>query len=75
MFPDTATGSAATFLPAAGCRDNSGSAGNQGSFGYYWSSEAYSSSYGYYLNFTSFYVYPLRSGDYAVGFPVRCVRQ
>ena len=52
----------------------SGSLYDQGSYGYYWSSRAYSSSYiAYYLLFNSSYVGP--SSDYFryFGFSVRCV--
>jgi uncharacterized protein (TIGR02145 family) len=75
MFPNATDGSAATFLPVAGYRSTSGGVNSQGSSGYYWSSQAGSSSNGYSLGFHSSRVYPMGSNDYAYGFPVRCVRQ
>jgi uncharacterized protein (TIGR02145 family) len=63
-------------LPAAGYRNRSnGSVYGQGSFGYYWSSTAYSSSYGHHLYFNSSSVHPSSYDNYyATGFSVRCVR-
>lgn len=63
------------FLPASGCRINSsGSLGNVGSDGFYWSASAVNSNYGHGLYFNS--------GDWnwpcslrANGFPVRAVAE
>jgi uncharacterized protein (TIGR02145 family) len=63
------------FLPAASCRDTSGTVYGQGSFGNYWSSTAYSGTNGYGLYFTSANVNPSNGSLYAYGFSVRCVRQ
>jgi len=62
------------FLPAVGYR-YSNSLSSQGSGGYYWSSEQYGSSYGYYLNFDSSGSNP-SSSNYSktYGMNVRCVQ-
>ena len=62
------------FLPAAGGRSTGGSVSTQGTYGYYWSSTARSSTNGYSLGFYSTYVGPSGNSNYASGFGVRCVR-
>lgn len=66
------------FLPAAGARDYNEGSGTTatnvaGTSGYYWSIDAYDSSYGYYLSFRSglanYY-----SSDKTYGYSVRCVK-
>ena len=53
----------------------SGSVGNRGSSGVYWSSTAYSPSYAYYLDFYSSRVFPgTGASSKYVGRAVRCVR-
>ncbi len=66
----TVDGSA--FFPAAGFV-GSGSLDTVGSFGYYWSSTAYSSTDAYDLGFNSGYVDPSNNGSRYLGFSVRCV--
>jgi uncharacterized protein (TIGR02145 family) len=62
-------------LPAAGSRNlSNGSVSYQGSYGYYWSSTALSSSLGCHMRFDSSYVTPSTSYSYALGYSVRCVR-
>ncbi len=62
------------FLPAAGYRYYfTGSVYNQGSYGYYWSSTAYSGTLGHSLYFNDAYVGPVNYGSYAYGFAIRCV--
>jgi uncharacterized protein (TIGR02145 family) len=67
----------ALFLPAAGLRNYSaGELGNRGSFGYYWSSNAHSTS-GNYLSFYNEYAY---AGTYgytkrSFGYSIRCVAE
>jgi uncharacterized protein (TIGR02145 family) len=67
----------ALFLPAAGLRNYSGGElGNRGSFGYYWSSNAHSTS-GNYLSFYNGYAY---AGTYgyakrSFGYSIRCVAE
>ena len=51
----------------------SGSFNSGGSRGLYWSSTAYSSTYAYYLNFDSGYVYSADYGSRRSGYSVRCV--
>ncbi len=63
------------FLPAAGYRGAAGSVGFQGSYGYYWSSTAYSGWTDYNLNFSGANVYPSDDNYYAYGFSVRCVKE
>jgi uncharacterized protein (TIGR02145 family) len=76
MFPNTTIGDAATFLPAAGGRNNSsGQVFNQNSAGLYWSSTPLSTVGGEILTINSTSVYPLSNTNYAQGFSVRCVRQ
>ena len=64
------------FFPASGYRGNaSGACNGVGSYGYYWSSAAYSAAYAYNLYFTSGYVNPLYGRSRAYGFSVRPVRE
>ncbi|MDR1671542.1 MAG: hypothetical protein LBR57_03385 [Alistipes sp.] len=75
-FP--AGNSPGTLLPAAGFRSSiSGSAGFQGTDGYYWSSTVRDSTYGYILFFISSIVSTSNNSydSYAEGYAVRCVRQ
>ena len=63
------------YFPASGCRNfSSGSLGNVGSSGYYWSASPNSGNSGHYLRFysSSWYWY---SGNRAYGFPVRPVAE
>ena len=62
------------FLPAAGYR-NGTSVNGVGSYGYYWSSTAYSASYAYYVYFYSGGVDPAKNYNRRYGFPVRLVRE
>ena len=50
-----------------------GGFGNQGSYGYYWSSTAYSSTYAWNLYFGSSFVYPGNYSNKYNGFAIRCV--
>jgi uncharacterized protein (TIGR02145 family) len=76
MFPNTNTGSLATFLSAVGNRGSSaGSVENQNARGYYWSSMPAPSNGGYNMIFYSDYVNPVNSNVYAEGLSIRCVRQ
>lgn len=66
------------FLPAAGGRYNNEGSGttatySAGSYGYYWSSDAYSNSYGYRLDFRSGYS-NVTDLNKTCGFSVRCVK-
>ena len=45
----------------------------RGSYGYYWSSTAYSTYYAYGLYFGSSSVYPANNGNKYGGYSVRCV--
>jgi uncharacterized protein (TIGR02145 family) len=64
------------FLPAAGERGyTNGSMDGAGSYGCYWSSTVHSSTYAYYLVFTSSDVYFLSSLIRAYGLCVRCVAE
>ena len=63
------------FFPASGLRNySSGSLGNVGSYGCYWSASAYGSNYGHYLYFNSGYWY-WNYSIRAYGFPVRAVAE
>ena len=46
---------------------------NAGSYGYYWSSTPYDSSYAYSLDFSSGYIRASNSNYHYSGFSVRCV--
>lgn len=52
-----------------------GSVGNQGGYGFYWSSTVSSASVAYYLYLLSSNVYPANLNDKFHGFSVRCVAQ
>jgi len=73
-FTDITSGNS-IFLPAAGYRGNAtGALYSAGSNGYYWSSSANTTSYGWFLHFTSSnasQTYTTRSS----GFAVRCVHE
>ena len=67
------------FLPAAGARDNTigsgtGPAGSAGTRGFYWSSGAGSSSYGYSMDFLSGKAYIYANSYRTDGYSVRCVK-
>jgi hypothetical protein len=64
----------AHIIPATGRRNTDGSIAAQGTNEHYWSNIPYNSTNGYLLYFDSSYVYPVTSGNYAVGHPIRCVR-
>ena len=75
-FKGKLTSSASMFLPAAGSRSSSnGSADDQGSYGYYWSSSVPSGPS--YASYVYFYSSSLLTGtNYrAHGFSVRCVQE
>ena len=62
------------FLPAAGCRnDYSGTLGNQGSTGFYWSSTSFGEALGYSLRFGNTGIDPVYNYNRSYGFSVRCV--
>jgi len=48
---------------------------NQGTYGFYWSSTAYSANYAYYLYLNSSSVSPANDNYKYIGFTVRCVAQ
>ena len=52
---------------------NTSSAGNRGSYGYYWSRSAGSTNYACNLYFNSSFVYPSNYGNKYYGFTVRCL--
>ena len=63
------------YLPATGERVyNTGQISQQGWNAHYWSSSTYGTSNGYNLLIESSNVYPSHYFNYAIGFPVRCVR-
>jgi len=64
------------FIPASGYRSvvSNGALGNQGSFGYYWSSTQLSSTQGYGLDFTSTNNVFASPNFKEYGLSVRCVR-
>jgi len=66
--------SASMFLPAAGIRDSSGSVGNVGDYGYYWSSNTNGVN-GRYLYFGDGGFSAAYSSTRAYGFSVRCVQE
>jgi uncharacterized protein (TIGR02145 family) len=61
-----------TFLPAAGFRTSTGTSGNVGSYGHYWSSTAASSG-AFYLDFNSSMISPEEDNYRVFGFSVRCL--
>jgi uncharacterized protein (TIGR02145 family) len=69
----TVNGSSSKF-PASGCRNSVGTLGSVGQTGYYWSTSARSSTYGYYLRFNSNYVFPAYAYNRQYGLAVRCVQ-
>jgi uncharacterized protein (TIGR02145 family) len=69
----TVDGSSSKF-PASGYRNTDGTLLSVGQYGIYWSSSAYSSTYGYYLTFSSSYVSPAHYSYRQYGFTVRCVQ-
>jgi hypothetical protein len=76
MFPDTTLGDETTFLPAAGCRDNvDGQVHGQISTAGYWSSTPNNATTGICFFHSATYISILCLHDFAMGHPVRCVRQ
>jgi hypothetical protein len=76
MFPNTTTGSLATFLPFTGNRNmNAGTLNSQLTDGYYWTSIPGSTTDGGIIYFNANNVNPARDIQYSYGFSVRCVRQ
>ena len=61
-------------FPAVGYRNSSGSLGNPGGEGEYWSSVAYDSNNAYHLYFGSSGLGVSYYGNKRLGYSVRCVR-
>jgi uncharacterized protein (TIGR02145 family) len=61
-------------IPAAGYRNGTGLLKAVGGGGYYWSSSAYFSIYGYYLFLNSEKVNPSGQADRYIAYPVRCIK-
>ena len=57
----------------SGWYNNGGGVYGQGSYGLYWSSQAYSATSGYLLNFITGFVYPQFTNFRNSGFTVRCL--
>jgi uncharacterized protein (TIGR02145 family) len=70
------SGGVEIFLPAAGCRTNSGELYNQERFGYYWESDADEKiqGSGFRLLFSNTGIRPFDNIQFAYGNAVRCVR-
>ena len=69
---NTDAGLRSEWLAQRGGSWNSGF-GNQGSYGYYWSSTQSSAAYGRFLRFSSSFVSPSNYSSKLSGFAVRCV--
>ncbi|MDE6482352.1 MAG: hypothetical protein K2L01_01100, partial [Rikenellaceae bacterium] len=77
IFTDKTNSANKLEFPAVGLRstDSAGTLGNAGTWGYYWSSTQYDSTFAYFMYFNSGGVNANYDYDKPYGFSVRCVRQ
>jgi hypothetical protein len=73
--PQVATFTSGNALPAVGYRTTDGFADGWGSNGLYWSATPVDDSTGYYLRFSSGYIFPSNVNGAQTGFVARCVPQ